>query len=65
MSNLYTQYTYFIMRKDYAEKNGIKSVGDIIRKTHPFAAAETGQDISALPRSNFIRFDRYAPKQQF
>ena len=32
MTNLYTQYTYFIMRKDFAEKNGIKSVEDIISK---------------------------------
>ena len=32
MSNLYTQYTYFIMRKDFAEKNKIKSVEDIINK---------------------------------
>ena len=32
MSNLYTQYTYFIMRKDFAEKNKIKSVEDIIDK---------------------------------
>ena len=32
MANLYTQYTYFIMRKDFAEKNGIKSVEDIIAK---------------------------------
>ena len=32
MSNLYTQYTYFIMRRDFAEKNGIKSVEDIVSK---------------------------------
>ncbi|MBQ6774524.1 MAG: TAXI family TRAP transporter solute-binding subunit [Synergistaceae bacterium] len=32
MCNLYTQYTYFIMRKDFAEKNKIKSVEDIIDK---------------------------------
>ena len=32
MANLYTQYTYFIMRKDFAEKNDIKSVEDIISK---------------------------------
>ena len=35
MANLYTQYTYFIMRKDYAEKNGIKSVEDMIAKKLP------------------------------
>ena len=32
MANLYTQYTYFIMRKDFAKKNNIKSVEDIINK---------------------------------
>ncbi len=32
MTNLYTQYTYFIMRKDFALKNKIKSVEDIIDK---------------------------------
>ena len=32
MCNLYTQYTYFIMRKDFAEANGIKSVDDIAAK---------------------------------
>ena len=32
MTNLYTQYTYFIMRKDFAEKNAITSVEDIISK---------------------------------
>ena len=30
MTNLYTQYTYFIMRKDFAAKNNIKSLDDII-----------------------------------
>ena len=32
MANLYTQYTYFTMRKDFAEKNNIKSVDDIVNK---------------------------------
>ena len=32
MANLYTQYTYFIMRRDFAEKNGVKSLGDVIDK---------------------------------
>ncbi|MBQ7221076.1 MAG: TAXI family TRAP transporter solute-binding subunit [Synergistaceae bacterium] len=32
MSNLYTQYTYFIMRKDFAQVNGIKSVEDIVAR---------------------------------
>ncbi|MBQ6775645.1 MAG: TAXI family TRAP transporter solute-binding subunit [Synergistaceae bacterium] len=30
MSNLYTQYTYFIMRRDFAEQNNIQSIEDII-----------------------------------
>lgn len=35
MANLYTQYTYFIARKDWAEKNGIGSVEDMIAKRPP------------------------------
>ena len=44
MCNLYTQYTYFIMRKDFAEKNNIKSVEDIIAKKLPvrFATLRPG-----------------------
>ncbi len=44
MANLYTQYTYFIMRKDFAEKNGIKSVDDMIEKNIPvrFATLKPG-----------------------
>ncbi len=29
MTNLYTQYTYFVMRRDFAGKNKIKSLDDI------------------------------------
>lgn len=32
MTNLYSQYTYFIMRRDFAVKNKIKSLEDIIDK---------------------------------
>ena len=32
MANLYTQYTYFVMRKDFAEKNSVSSLEDIITK---------------------------------
>ncbi|UZP68086.1 TAXI family TRAP transporter solute-binding subunit [Desulfovibrio mangrovi] len=39
LANLYRQYTYFIVRKDYAEKNGITSVGDIVRKKLPIRMA--------------------------
>lgn len=44
MANLYTQYTYFIMRKDFAEKNGIKSVDDMMTKDIPirFATLKPG-----------------------
>ena len=44
MSNLYTQYTYFIARKDFAEKHGLKTVGDIISKKLPvrFATLKPG-----------------------
>lgn len=44
MANLYTQYTYFIMRKDFAEKHGIKSVDDMIAKNIPirFATLKPG-----------------------
>ncbi len=39
LANLYRQYTYFIIRTDYAEKNGIKTVGDIVRKKLPIRMA--------------------------
>ncbi len=44
MGNLYTQYTYFIARKDFAEKNGIKSVDDLVEKkiAMRFATLKTG-----------------------
>ncbi|MDD4160005.1 MAG: TAXI family TRAP transporter solute-binding subunit [Synergistaceae bacterium] len=32
MANLYTQYTYFIMRKDFAQKHKITKLGDIFDK---------------------------------
>jgi TRAP transporter TAXI family solute receptor len=43
-ANLYRQYTYFIMRKDYAEKNGIKTLGDVMEKKLPlrFATLKPG-----------------------
>lgn len=44
MANLYTQYTYFIARKDFVEKNNIKSVDDIVARKIPtrFATLKTG-----------------------
>ena len=38
-ANLYRQYTYFIMRKDYAEAHGIKTLGDIVEKKLPIRMA--------------------------
>lgn len=35
LANLYTQYTYFVMNKNFAEKNGIKTFGDILEKKIP------------------------------
>ncbi|WP_300667013.1 TAXI family TRAP transporter solute-binding subunit [Desulfoluna sp.] len=34
-ANLYRQYTYFVARKGFVEKYGIKTLGDIIRKKVP------------------------------
>ncbi len=44
MANLYTQYTYFIVRKDFADRNGIRSVDDMIAKNIPvrFATLKPG-----------------------
>lgn len=44
MANLYTQYTYYIIRKDFADKNGIKSFDDLIAKNIPvrFATLKPG-----------------------
>ena len=39
LANLYRQYSYFIIRRDYAEKNGISSLGDIIDKKLPIRMA--------------------------
>lgn len=35
LANLYTQYTYFIMNKSFAEKHQIKTFGDILTKKIP------------------------------
>ena len=55
MSNLYTQYTYFIMRKDFAEKNEIKSVEDIIAKKLPmrFATLKPGTSSEFVVKALF------------
>lgn len=44
LANLYTQYTYFVARKDFVDKNNIKSVDDLIARKIPtrFATLKTG-----------------------
>ena len=44
MANLYTQYTYYIVRKDFADKHGIKSFDDLLTKNIPvrFATLKPG-----------------------
>ena len=42
MSNLYTQVTYFIVRKDFADKNNIKTVGDLLKNKVRFATLKPG-----------------------
>ena len=55
MANLYSQYTYFIMRKDFAEKNGIKSVDDMIEKNIPirFATLKPGTSSEFIIKALF------------
>jgi hypothetical protein len=57
MSNLYTQFTYFIMRKDFAEKNEIKSLGDIVAKKLPirFATLRPGTASEVTIRALFSK----------
>jgi len=54
-ANIYRQYTYFIMRKDYADKNGVKSVKDIVAKKLPirFATLKPGTSSEFAIRSIF------------
>lgn len=56
-ANLYRQYTYFIMRKDYAEAHGVKSVKDIIDKKLPirFATLKPGTSSETAIRGIFER----------
>ncbi|WP_286932991.1 MULTISPECIES: TAXI family TRAP transporter solute-binding subunit [Aminobacterium] len=44
LANLYTQYTYFIARKDFVEKHNIKSLDDLVARKIPtrFATLKTG-----------------------
>lgn len=44
MANLYTQFTYYIIRKDFADKHGIKTFDDLVAKDIPvrFATLKPG-----------------------
>lgn len=44
MANLYTQHTYYIARKDFVEKHGVKTFDDIVNNKIPmrFATLKTG-----------------------
>ena len=55
MANLYTQYTYFIARKDFVEKNDIKSLDDLINKKIPtrFATLKTGTGSEFIVNGTF------------
>ena len=57
LANLYRQYTYFIMRKDYAEKNGIKTVGDVVAKKLPmrFATLKPGTASEFVVKALFAK----------
>jgi len=55
LANLYRQYTYFVMRKDYAEKHGIKSISDITKQKLPirFATLKPGTSSEFIVRAAF------------
>ncbi len=67
MTNLYTQYTYFIMRKDFAEKNGIKAVEDIIAKKLPmrFATLKPGTSSEFVIKALFDKGYGFDYKKTF
>ena len=55
MANLYTQYTYFVMRKDFAQKYAVTSLEDIITKKIPvrFAALRPGTSSEFVVKALF------------
>ncbi len=67
MANLYAQYTYFIMRKDFAEKNGIKSVEDIITKKQAmrFATLKPGTSSEFVVKALFEKGYGFDYKKTF
>jgi TRAP transporter TAXI family solute receptor len=55
MANLYTQFTYYIIRKDFADKNGIKSLDDLLAKDIPvrFATLKPGTSSEFIIKAMF------------
>jgi TRAP transporter TAXI family solute receptor len=59
IGNMYPQYLYVAARKDYAEKNGLNSVGDLFEKKLPFrfATLARGSVTDYLARQVFDVYD--------
>ena len=57
LANLYTQFTYFIMRKDFAEKHKINTVGDIFKNKIPvkMATLKPGTSSEFVVKSLFVK----------
>lgn len=57
MANLYTQYTYFIARKDFVDKHKIKTLGDIFDKKIPtrMATLKPGTSSEFVVKSLFLK----------
>lgn len=57
MANLYTQFTYFIMRKDFAEKHNITKVSDIFDNKIPvkMATLKPGTASEFVVKSLFMK----------
>ena len=55
LANLYTQYTYFIARREFAEKYGLKTVDDLVAKKVPvrFATLKTGSGSEFVVKNVF------------
>ena len=67
MANIYTQYTYFVMRKDFAQKNNIKSVEDIINKKTAlrFATLKPGTSSEFIVKALFEKGYGFDYKKNF
>lgn len=57
MANLYTQYTYFIARKDFVKKHNIQTLGDIFTKKIParMATLKPGTSSEFVVKSLFLK----------